>query len=500
EALDELGLTYAVVDTGDRAGNATTIPDAATLLAYRAVIFFTGDNYYPNGTFSIPTGLTQEDQDRLVEYLNSGGSLIAMGQDLAAALNNAETDDTTSVFYVYRLGANYIQDSLTDEETPTALVLPPGSAPEFFKDLAVDLTREMLYLASGELSGDDEVPPVATDLSGAFSMAYHAGVNRLEFEVTVENTSTVPITVTNAHIHAGAPGVPGPVIRPITAGVSLPQVVTDTLTFSGVISDLTPAEVTQLLTGGTYVNVHTTTNPGGEVRGQIEMEAQPNQAYMDEVDNEWQNGGQDPDPVPGGTDNLTSVPFLSYLGPYNLEDGTVGLVNRDQPSLERPGITYRGRSAYTTFGLEGMSEIPNPTFGITPTTRAELLEHLLAWTWAEPGQAVISTKPVTASATVIFMAELQPATAAAVTPEPVEAVSYRWDFGDGSPYVTSATEIASHTYLCAEDNTHTVRVEIKDQYGNITIGSLEFDASKACFAEPTTFWNLLLPWLSKDVK
>lgn len=498
KALDQLGLTYTIVDTADGATQPTTIPDATTLLAYDAVIFFTGDNFYPNGAFAVSTGLTQLDQDRLVEYLNSGGTLIAMGQDLASALNAAEPDSTSNTLYVYRLGANWIQDSLTNEETPTALVLPPGSAPEVFADVLVDLTREQLYLASGELSGDEEAPPVVTDTSGEFNMAYFSGVNRLEFSVTVVPTPTVPITVTAAHIHVGAPGVAGLVVRSITQGITLPKFVTETLSFSGVITDLTPAEVSAMLAGGYYVNVHTTVNPSGAVRGQIAMEAQPNQAYIDEVDNEFHNGSQDPNPVPGGTDVLSSVAILSYQGPFNQQDGTVGLVNRDQPSLERPGITYRGRSVYTSFGLEGMSEGVNASLGITPTTRSELLGLFLAWSSTEPGVPVITTNEVAASATAVFTASLEAATVAANGAP--QAVAYRWDFGDGSPYQSSSTAVISHTYLCADDNTHTVRVEIKDQYGNVAIGSLEFDASQACFTEPPTTKNLRLPWVANDIE
>ena len=104
--LDELGYTYNVVNVDDSIGAPTSIPEAATLLAYKAILWFTGDHYQPDGTFSVSTGLTQLDQDRLVEYLNGGGTLIAMGQDLAATLGADETDPGPGDYflYVYRLG------------------------------------------------------------------------------------------------------------------------------------------------------------------------------------------------------------------------------------------------------------------------------------------------------------------------------------------------------------------------------------------------------------
>jgi len=44
-ALDELGYSYNVVSTNDGVATPTTIPDATTLAAYKAIIHFTGDNF-----------------------------------------------------------------------------------------------------------------------------------------------------------------------------------------------------------------------------------------------------------------------------------------------------------------------------------------------------------------------------------------------------------------------------------------------------------------------
>ncbi len=69
------------------------------------------------------------------------------------------------------------------------------------------------------------------------------------------------------------------------------------------------------------------------------------QLYMDEVHHEALDGSEDPDP--NSPDNRSSIPFLNYQGPFNEVDGTVGLLNRDQPTLERPGTTYDGRTVYS---------------------------------------------------------------------------------------------------------------------------------------------------------
>ena len=67
---------------------------------------------------------------------------------------------------------------------------------------------------------------------------------------------------TAAHIHAGKKGVPGPVIVPLCGPCTSPASGSGTLT---------SAQLSQMKSGGTYVNVHTAKNQGGEIRGQIKM-------------------------------------------------------------------------------------------------------------------------------------------------------------------------------------------------------------------------------------
>jgi subtilisin family serine protease len=474
-ALDELGYTYAIVNY-----DSEDLPETAILLSYRAIVYFTGENYEPLA------GLSIEETDTLMEYLNNGGALIAMGQDLASTLNMAETDSSVAnFFYNFGLGANWIQDSVTNFETPSQAVIPADDAPPVFQDLVIDLTQPRFYESTGELSGDEEVPPVVTETSGEFTFRHEVDTNITEFSVTVVPTPTSPITVTGAHIHVGDVGVNGPDIRDLAAiaGLTLPVVVTDSLTFSGIVTpSLSPAEVAQALDGGLYINVYTTANPGGEVRGQIAPEPVGNQLYIDEIDNRAYDGSQDPT----GIDVYPGEPILQYPGIYNIVDGTVGMVHRDQPSLEVPGTTYEGRSAYTTFGLEGVNNGFSPSFGITPTTRSELLGTLLDWAWSEPSSAVITnTTPANASELTILTAGLVTGT----------AVSYRWDFGDGTPYTAPfATPEASHTYQCGE---YTVRVEITDINGNVSIGSLDIELDEICNVPPPGP-ALNLPWINNS--
>jgi len=68
---------------------------------------------------------------------------------------------------------------------------------------------------------------------------------------------------TAAHIHRGARGENGAVIMPLNQSISN----LDGVWFT------TPEQAAEILSGNTYVNVHTAAFGGGEIRGQIEFEA-----------------------------------------------------------------------------------------------------------------------------------------------------------------------------------------------------------------------------------
>lgn len=471
QALKDLGLTYDVYDVDANFGSATTIPDAVDLARYDALIWETGDNYYPDGTFTIPTGPTQLDQDKLTEYMNGGGTVIAMGQDLAAVFASDATDDG-SFFYNQTLGANWLQDSISAFGVPTETVKASDVAPVAFSDVKIDLSQPHNYVASGDLSGDNEVPPVDTGTTGSFSVEYNIDQNVLQYQVTVVPTTTTPITVTGAHIHQGAVGENGDVIVSLDQDGVLPVFVTDTLTLAGTVTDLTPDQATALLGGNTYINVHTTANPTGAIRGQVEPQGVITQLYVDEID---ATGTKSPNPLDQANDAPPSTTVLVYPGVNNLRDGGVAVINRDQPTLENPGVVNHGRAAYASFGLEDMAE------GDGMTTRSELLGLFLNWATSEAGAASLAdtTDPGVTGVTVFTATYGEPTRAAAA-----QAVSYRWDFGDGSDYVATTVNTAEHTYTCGDNNVYTVRVEITDDMGNMAIGGGDFDVSGSC-EQPT---------------
>ncbi len=255
-----------------------------------------------------------------------------------------------------------------------------------------------------------------------------------------------------------------------------------------------------LLADGFYINVHTTRRiPGGEVRGQIEPFPYFDQVnYIDEIDNAAWRLTTRTRRCPARYERIHrrvrhSSPMLGWT---SRSRGSSAWPRTDQPSLESPGTTYSGRSIYLTFGLEGVNPpppAPLPTERSADSTQANFVsrEQLLGagmlWLGANAGTAVISsTTYVSTTGLVVFEGAY-----GALMPGQV-AVQYRWDFGDGSAYVTSLNQYAGHQYVCSPTgNTYTVRVEVTDSLGMVAIGSKQIDVTNTCVTEPKTIQTVV---------
>lgn len=120
------------------------------------------------------------------------------------------------------------------------------------------------------LAGGNEVPPVETLTQGQAVFQLSKDGSELSFKLIVANIDDVFA----AHIHSGGPGVNGPILVGLyTAGLIEGRF--SGVLAQGVITEASLGEVAfadlidQIMSGNTYVNVHTAANPGGEVRGQI---------------------------------------------------------------------------------------------------------------------------------------------------------------------------------------------------------------------------------------
>ncbi|MBA2390938.1 MAG: S8 family serine peptidase [Geodermatophilaceae bacterium] len=157
--LDALGYTYTYRDLDGEAA-AQDFPEdlleTVDLLPYRAIVYFTGDNFYPNGSFSVPTPLAQSDMFALNEYANNGGTIIATGQDLASVMASAATN-SNEFLYNAVLGGNWLQDAINQQVvTPTLEVMSTGALP--LEDVTLDLSAENGDGADNQLYIDEIAP------------------------------------------------------------------------------------------------------------------------------------------------------------------------------------------------------------------------------------------------------------------------------------------------------------------------------------------------------
>lgn len=140
------------------------------------------------------------------------------------------------------------------------------------------------------LSGANEVPAVTTIAFGlaTFDVNFARSVLGIDFKLNVFNLGDAFM----GHIHCAAAGVNGPIVAWLAGTPSAPANASYELNGQWVSARLTQASVvtgvncpngatintlTDLITlmasGNAYVNVHSRTNGGGEIRGQIAVVA-----------------------------------------------------------------------------------------------------------------------------------------------------------------------------------------------------------------------------------
>ena len=104
-----------------------------------------------------------------------------------------------------------------------------------------------------------EVPPVANSQgTGQLTATYDTGTKVLSYGVTYSGLTGAPLM---AHFHGPAPvGKNAPVMVPITGDLASP--------LKGTVT-LTDEQAKALTDGDMYFNIHTPTNKGGEMRGQV---------------------------------------------------------------------------------------------------------------------------------------------------------------------------------------------------------------------------------------
>jgi hypothetical protein len=142
---------------------------------------------------------------------------------------------------------------------------------------------------SAQLWGGEEVPSVSTEAQGSITLQIDEDAESIHYELSYSGLSS---TVAQSHIHFAQPAVNGAIMIWLCQGTATPNsalginppqcpqsgTVSGTIEASDVIATAAAqqigagefAEAVEAIRAGlAYVNVHTATSPGGEIRGQL---------------------------------------------------------------------------------------------------------------------------------------------------------------------------------------------------------------------------------------
>jgi hypothetical protein len=150
---------------------------------------------------------------------------------------------------------------------------------------------EISGIYSASLSGSAEIPDVNTQATGeaifesnaqaaaaggAAAAAAASSASRLAYSINVQDIDKV----TAAHIHMGRSDENGPIVVTLfdpdtPTGEINGELVSGTITAQNLEGPMQGKQLSDLIdlidVGGAYVNVHTETNPSGEIRGTIQQ-------------------------------------------------------------------------------------------------------------------------------------------------------------------------------------------------------------------------------------
>ena len=113
----------------------------------------------------------------------------------------------------------------------------------------------------GTMSGSNATPPNNSPAAGTVNAYYNTQTKIMTYTLTWSNLTNAPFAM---HFHEGPIGVSGQVLFGIP---DFPSQVTDSV--SGTTSAWTVFEDSALMVGDVYANIHTSTYPAGEIRGQL---------------------------------------------------------------------------------------------------------------------------------------------------------------------------------------------------------------------------------------
>ena len=147
------------------------------------------------------------------------------------------------------------------------------------------------------LTGRGEVPPTTSDGLGLASYLLSRDGATLYYSLQVTGATSA---VSAAHIHLGRRGQNGDVVANLCTSCGTEGVIASgSITAASLVGPLAGHSLNDLLSAlrssGAYTNVHTTTFPNGELRGQVVPLGAVAQAARDKHDDDDHHGHDDSD-------------------------------------------------------------------------------------------------------------------------------------------------------------------------------------------------------------
>ena len=213
------------------------------------------------------------------------------------------------------------------------------------------------------LAGDHEVPAVDTAAGGTAYFGLNEDASKLYYRVMV---SDIPM-ITASHIHRAPSGENGPVVFTLFSGGGDFD---ENNPISGMI-DVTDDDIFDLLAGGFYVNVHTTANPAGEIRGQMTAfePAAHHEANL--------SGDQEVPPVPTSATGQADFTLDSVRHSLNYYVTVNDIVSINAAHIHKAPVGQNGPVIFGLFAGDGAFD-PDHPLGSGVQLNAENLVDLLS--------------------------------------------------------------------------------------------------------------------------
>ncbi len=256
---------------------------------------------------------------------------------------------------IMALLAGLVFINCSDDDDPVVVQQPGGQTTQLDADL----------------TGAQEVPSVTTTATGTGDLTISADETSISFTLTVANIQNI----TAAHIHVGATGVNGPVIfnlstttftSPLTGTLTAADLVVQSAQNINTFADA----ILALRNGNTYINVHTTQNPNGEIRGQIGVVVTPTPTPTAPQDDSFTWIGNTPLTVVAAQGVLANDPAGSTISASDTTTALNGTV----------AVAADGGFSYTPPpGVSGTDTFTYTVTGVTTATTVTIQMDSIAW-------------------------------------------------------------------------------------------------------------------------